>query len=119
MIKPAINLTREEYFSFKEEGLTDKQIVSRINEKIHRLAAWKKENITEKESRRTMIKRQHGKSTFKPPVQSMNKVHEWKMTEEERLAYIEKHPIRPTKRTKQQPFADIGGYGERRKKRVD
>ncbi|MCM3651312.1 hypothetical protein [Metabacillus litoralis] len=26
------------------------------------------------------------------------KVHEWKMTEEERLAYIEKHPIIATKK---------------------
>ncbi|MBS4191764.1 hypothetical protein KHA94_16360 [Bacillus sp. FJAT-49705] len=30
----------------------------------------------------------------------MNRVTEWQMTEEERLAYIEKHPIRPTKKTK-------------------
>lgn len=27
-------------------------------------------------------------------------VHEWKMTEEERLAYIKKHPINPTMKAK-------------------
>lgn len=30
----------------------------------------------------------------------LSKVHTWQMTEEERLAYIEKHPIRPTKKPK-------------------
>lgn len=30
----------------------------------------------------------------------LGKVTEWTMTEEERLAYIEKHPIRPTKEAK-------------------
>ncbi|KON86597.1 hypothetical protein AF332_07040 [Sporosarcina globispora] len=29
---------------------------------------------------------------------ALGEVTEWKMTEEERLAYIAKHPIRPTKK---------------------
>lgn len=35
------------------------------------------------------------------------KVHEWKMTEEERLAYIKKHPIIPTEKPKGTGFHDI------------
>lgn len=30
----------------------------------------------------------------------LGKVTVWKMTEEERLSYIEKHPIKPSKKTK-------------------
>jgi len=30
----------------------------------------------------------------------LSKVTVWRMTEEERLAYIEKHPIKPTKNAK-------------------
>lgn len=30
----------------------------------------------------------------------MSEVRVWQMTEEERLAYIEKHPIKPTKKAK-------------------
>lgn len=44
------------------------------------------------------------------------KVHVWHMTEQERLAYIKKHPIVPTERPKVPAFSDIGSYGERRKK---
>ncbi|KON88962.1 hypothetical protein AF332_20675 [Sporosarcina globispora] len=40
----------------------------------------------------------------------IGKVHEWKMTEEERLAYIKKHPIRPAKNVKKSDttFANLG-----------
>ncbi|MEK3821386.1 hypothetical protein MKY20_20135 [Cytobacillus sp. FSL W8-0315] len=40
----------------------------------------------------------------------IGKVHEWKMTEEERLAYIEKHPIQPAKNVKKSDtsFANLG-----------
>ncbi|MFC3883769.1 hypothetical protein ACFOU2_09755 [Bacillus songklensis] len=42
----------------------------------------------------------------------------WRMTEEERLAYIKKHPIKPAeKRKKKKAFDDIHKYGERRKKK--
>ena len=52
------------------------------------------------------------------------KVVEWQMTEEERLAYIEKHPIKQPLTAKQKgntkgknAFGDIHTYGERRKKK--
>jgi len=38
------------------------------------------------------------------------------MTEEERLAYIQKHPIKPIKR-KEKAFSNIHTYGERVKNR--
>jgi hypothetical protein len=31
----------------------------------------------------------------------LGKVHEWKMTEEERLAHIEKYPIKPKNKPKE------------------
>ncbi|MEH7093956.1 hypothetical protein [Neobacillus vireti] len=38
----------------------------------------------------------------------MGQVTVWYMTEEERLAYIEKHPIKPTKKAKRnEPFENI------------
>jgi hypothetical protein len=39
----------------------------------------------------------------------LGKVHVWKMTEEERLAYIAKHPIKPIEKTKEKEdtFANI------------
>lgn len=40
----------------------------------------------------------------------------WYMTEEERLAYIAKHPIVPTEKPKGVAFSDIHSYGERAKK---
>lgn len=40
----------------------------------------------------------------------------WYMTEEERLAYIKKHPIIPTKKKKEKAFSDIQSYGQRQKK---
>jgi hypothetical protein len=45
----------------------------------------------------------------------LGKVHEWKMTEEERLAYIAKHPIKPIEkpREKEDTFANI--YDMRKK----
>lgn len=101
MKNPAINLTREEYFSFKEKGLTDKQIASEINTLLYRVSMWKSENLTKEESQRTAVKRHPEKSTFKPLNQSKDKVHVWYMTEEERLAYIAKHPIKSAKRKKQ------------------
>lgn len=38
---------------------------------------------------------------------SLGKVHVWKMTEKERLAYIEKHPIIPTERPSGGTFSNI------------
>ncbi|MBT2614097.1 MULTISPECIES: hypothetical protein [unclassified Bacillus (in: firmicutes)] len=49
----------------------------------------------------------------------MSKVTVWYMTEEERLAYIEKHPIVPSEEKPNKSgaaFSDIFAYGERRKK---
>lgn len=49
----------------------------------------------------------------------MSKVTVWFMTEKERLAYIEKHPIVPSKEKRNKSgaaFSNIGAYGERRKK---
>jgi hypothetical protein len=37
----------------------------------------------------------------------MGKVTVWQMTEEERLAYIEKHPIIPTKKKRNESFDNI------------
>jgi hypothetical protein len=47
----------------------------------------------------------------------LGKVHEWKMSEEERQAYIEKHPIKPIEKPKEKEdtFANI--YDLRRKVR--
>lgn len=45
----------------------------------------------------------------------VSKVTTWQMTEKERLAYIKKHPIRPTKAKKGSSFANIHDYGERKK----
>jgi len=44
-------------------------------------------------------------------------VKTWKMTEEQRLAYIDKHPIVSTKKTKGKAaaFSNINTYGERAK----
>jgi DNA invertase Pin-like site-specific DNA recombinase len=47
---------------------------------------------------------------------SIGKVTVWQMTEEERLAYIAKHPIVPTEKPKGVAFSDIHSYGERTKK---
>jgi hypothetical protein len=48
----------------------------------------------------------------------MGEVKVWYMTEEERLAYIKKHPIKPTeRRKKKKAFDDIHLYGERRKRK--
>ncbi|WP_179212614.1 hypothetical protein [Priestia aryabhattai] len=49
----------------------------------------------------------------------MSEVKVWYMTEEERLAYIKKHPIVPTKRKKGDSFADIysSGYESANRKR--
>ncbi|MDU1838639.1 MAG: hypothetical protein E6780_03590 [Staphylococcus epidermidis] len=44
------------------------------------------------------------------------KVKVWQMTEEQRLAYIKKHPIVPIKKSKSQAFSNIHSYGERAKK---
>lgn len=38
---------------------------------------------------------------------SLGKVTVWYMTEEERLAYIKKHPIRPIERPKGSTYEDI------------
>ena len=49
----------------------------------------------------------------------MSKVTVWYMTEEERLAYIEKYPIVPSEEKPNKrgaAFSDILAYGERRKK---
>jgi hypothetical protein len=48
----------------------------------------------------------------------LGKVHEWTMTEEERLAYIAKHPIKPTDkpREKEDTFANIYEMTRREKK---
>jgi hypothetical protein len=40
----------------------------------------------------------------------LSKVHTWKMTEEERLAYIEKHPIKPRKKPKRSATIDHVDY---------
>jgi hypothetical protein len=37
----------------------------------------------------------------------IGKITVWQMTEEERLAYIEKHPIRTTEKPKGSTFANI------------
>jgi hypothetical protein len=47
----------------------------------------------------------------------MYSVKEWVMTEEERLEYIKKHPIKPTKKRKKKAFDNIHTYGERVKKK--
>lgn len=44
------------------------------------------------------------------------KVKVWYMTEEERLAFIEKHPIVPVEKPKGAAFSNIHSYGERAKK---
>ncbi|MBT2603761.1 hypothetical protein J7E55_12110 [Bacillus sp. ISL-53] len=46
----------------------------------------------------------------------MSQVHVWYMSEKERLAYIEKHPIIPTKRPKIPAFSNLNQYGERKEK---
>lgn len=46
----------------------------------------------------------------------ISKVNVWYMTEAERLAYIKKHPIVPTKKAKVAVFSNIYSYGERAKK---
>ncbi|QOS92937.1 hypothetical protein [Peribacillus sp. JNUCC41] len=49
----------------------------------------------------------------------MDEVKVWFMTEEERLAYIEKHPIVPLTEKPNKSgaaFSNIGAYGERKKK---
>ncbi|MFJ7471089.1 hypothetical protein ACIQWI_21340 [Peribacillus frigoritolerans] len=49
----------------------------------------------------------------------MSEVKVWYMTEEERLAYIEKHPIVPSEEKPNKSgaaFSDIFAYGERKKK---
>ncbi|USK61316.1 hypothetical protein [Peribacillus asahii] len=43
----------------------------------------------------------------------IGEVHEWKMTEEERLAYIEKHPIRPMKQAKKNTKIDYKWRSEK------
>lgn len=48
----------------------------------------------------------------------MSEVKVWYMTEEERLAYIKKYPIKPREKCKKNKvFGDIYKYGERRKKK--
>ncbi|MGG3798949.1 hypothetical protein [Metabacillus fastidiosus] len=39
----------------------------------------------------------------------------WFMTEEERLAYIAKHPIKPSDKPKGSSFVDVHSHGERSK----
>jgi len=50
----------------------------------------------------------------------IGKVTVWKMTEEERLAYIKKHPIRPPvdaeKQSRGSSYADIHRPGPRKKR---
>ena len=46
----------------------------------------------------------------------LSKVTEWKMTEEERLAYIKKHPIKPTKKPKRSSTIDYVDYKWRSEK---
>lgn len=46
-----------------------------------------------------------------------SEVKVWFMTEEQRLAYIKKYPIKSTKPKKEAAFSNIHGYGERRKKK--
>jgi len=46
----------------------------------------------------------------------MSDVKIWYMTEEERLAYIAKHPIVPRPREKGDTFADIYSYKKTKKK---
>ncbi|MBT2647225.1 hypothetical protein J7E52_10900 [Bacillus sp. ISL-34] len=49
----------------------------------------------------------------------MSEVTVWYMTEEERLAYIQKHPIVPSEEKPNKSgaaFSDILAYGERRRK---
>ncbi|UGB31693.1 hypothetical protein [Metabacillus sp. B2-18] len=50
----------------------------------------------------------------------ISKVHTWKMTEEERLAYIEKHPIIPTEKPKGSSYSgvyDIPAYRKKQEER--
>lgn len=51
----------------------------------------------------------------------LGKVTVWKMTEEERLAYIKKHPIRPTKKAKKrtETLPDVIDYSWRGKKAAE
>lgn len=50
----------------------------------------------------------------------MGQVTVWKMTEEERLSYIEKHPIKPTKKERPVNFTiDYPDYKWRGKKAAD
>lgn len=46
----------------------------------------------------------------------LSKVHTWQMTEEERLAYIEKHPIKPTKKPRRSSTIDHIDYKWRSEK---
>jgi hypothetical protein len=45
----------------------------------------------------------------------LGKVKEWTMTEEERLAYIAKHPIVKKEKSKEDTYANI--HGMKRKKK--
>lgn len=57
-----------------------------------------------------------GAEIFRCGVKRMHgKVKVWYMSEEERLAYIEKYPIIPIEKPKS-AFTDIYTYGNRRKK---
>ncbi|WBL16428.1 MULTISPECIES: hypothetical protein [Sutcliffiella] len=43
----------------------------------------------------------------------IGKVKVWYMTEEQRLEYIKKHPIKPTERPKGTSYSDLNSYSER------
>ncbi|MDQ0412709.1 hypothetical protein [Mesobacillus stamsii] len=49
----------------------------------------------------------------------MYKVETWFMTEEERLAYIEKHPIKPTKKPKRSSNIEFIDYKWRSEKATE
>lgn len=47
----------------------------------------------------------------------MSEVKVWYMTEEERLAYIKKHPIKPTKKLNGSSYVNVEWELTRRKKK--
>ncbi|MCM3790372.1 hypothetical protein M3221_18515 [Domibacillus indicus] len=96
-----MELNRKNYFSLKKSGASDKNAAERFGVSLSKVQKWKKENLTSKEIRKLQLEKK-----FVPGCEceeehcNSSKVHVWYMTEEERLAYIKKHPIRSTSRTK-------------------
>ncbi len=57
----------------------------------------------------------HYEEKMKEEFQVIGKVKVWYMTEEQRLEYIKKHPIKPTERPNGTSYSDLISYSERTK----